>query len=103
MPIKMRTTADPTTKAAAIEAFGAAAEDSTVDEPVRTAPTTPKREPVADMAWPVDVAKTFLIRYPDPELPILLAELARLEERSQHATALRARRRGIDALRAEAR
>lgn len=32
--------------------------------------------------WPAGVAKHFPIRYPNPELSIALAELARLEERS---------------------
>lgn len=51
--------------------------------------------------WPADVAKTLLIRCPDFELPALLSDVARAEERSQHATALRALRRGLEILRDE--
>lgn len=49
------------------------------------------------------MAKTLLIRWPDATLPAELAEVAGLEDRSQHKTALRALQRGLEVLRAEHR
>lgn len=89
MAIKIRHSAAD--KAAAIEAFGAGA------EPQENLPAPRTR------AASGAVAKSMLIRYPDAELPESLAALAELEERSQHATALRALRRGIAELTKEAR
>lgn len=122
MPIKRRPTTDPATEAA-IEAFGEAAERPAVATAVTTAapavatprPSTPRTAPKARAAakprkapvptpaaeWPEDLAKTLLIRYPDMELPMLLAEVAQLVDRSQHATALRALRRGLEVLKDE--
>lgn len=88
MAIKKRAAVD---KTAAIEAFGDGA------EPRYEAPIIPAATSRGG------VPKTMLIRYPDTELPEALANLARLEERSQHATALRALRRGIAELEKEAR
>lgn len=106
MAIKRRT--DPATEAA-IEAFGAGAEppaavpaarEPAVAKPARAVAS---RSAAAKPALRLDnVAKTFLIRYPDESLPLLLAEVAQLEERSQHAVALRALRRGLDAMKADA-
>jgi hypothetical protein len=111
MAIKRRPTIDPATEAA-IEAFGEAAERPS-EAPLaaqtasRTAPVrrVPKAAPAPAATpadeWPADVAKTLLIRYPDLELPALLSDVARAEERSQHATALRALRRGLEVLKDE--
>lgn len=100
MAIKRRTPSaqpDP----AAIEAFGAAAEAPTepvaapVAAPAETAPATPEPKPST-------APRTLLIRYPDADLPRELAAVAAIEDRSQHATAVRALRRGLAILRAEA-
>lgn len=108
MGIKRRPTIDPATEAA-IEAFGEAAERPTEApiaqaspqpaRPARKKVPTPPATPATE--WPDDVAKTLLIRYPDLELPALLTDVARAEERSQHATALRALRRGLEILKDE--
>lgn len=106
MAIKRRT--DPATEAA-IEAFGAGAEAPTAPAVApQTSAARPARAAAARFAAKKtaaraeDVAKTFLIRYPDERLPLLLAEVAQLEDRSQHAVALRALRRGLDAMKADA-
>ena len=115
MAFKKRGETDPE-KEAAIEAFGDAAERPSETEPARgtglpaakaaTRTRTPKKTPppaaTPAAEWPEDIAKTLLIRYPDLELPTLLAEVARLEERSQHATAVRALRRGLEGMKNEA-
>lgn len=114
MAFKKRSESD-LEKEAAIEAFGDAAERLSDTKPARptsrqaakSATTTratqkvpaPAATPAAE--WPEDIAKTLLIRYPDLELPALLAEVARFEERSQHATAVRALRRGLEVLKNE--
>lgn len=114
MAFKKRGEHDPA-KEAAIEAFGDAAERPGDTEPVRASSTPvarsatttrpPKKAPAPAATppaeWPEDIAKTLLIRYPDLELPALLAEVARFEERSQHATAVRALRRGLEVLKNE--
>ncbi|WP_440711733.1 hypothetical protein [Herbiconiux sp. YIM B11900] len=106
MAIKRRT--DPATEAA-IEAFGAGAEALTspavaprapAARPSRAAAARPAAKKPSGRAE--DVAKTFLIRYPDESLPLLLAEMAQIEDRSQHAVALRALRRGLEAMKADA-
>lgn len=125
MAIKKRTPVD----LARIEAFGAAADapaprsdaapaQSTPEPtapratPVKRAPrkakaasTTsakPKPKPkVKAGEWPADLARAILIRYNTPGLAIELAEVAQLEERSLHQTALRALERGLEALRAD--
>lgn len=103
MAIKKRAQAEQ----AAIEAFGAAA-----DTPGESAPTVPEPAPqhAATPApkrlageWPANVPKSLLIRWPDARLPVELAEVAALEDRSQHKTALRALQRGLEVLRAEHR
>ncbi|MDZ4234673.1 hypothetical protein [Microbacterium sp. 1P10AE] len=104
MAIKKRPQADP----AAIEAFGAAADTPPeAPSPVASAPTPPRQVAPARSTqpgeWPADVAKTLLIRWPDATLPSELAEVAGLEDRSQHKTALRALQRGLEVLRAEHR
>lgn len=111
MGIKRRPAIDPATEAA-IEAFGEAAERpaeapiapqpasrTVATRPAPKKPSAPAATPAAE--WPADVAKTLLIRYPDLELPALLGDVARAEERSQHATALRALRRGLEILKDE--
>ncbi|MCK3769160.1 hypothetical protein MZK47_05705 [Microbacterium aerolatum] len=103
MAIKKRPPVDP----AAIEAFGAAA-----DVPQAAATPTPEAAPehpreverakkVAQGEWPEGLAKTLLIRWPDANLALELADVAKLEDRSQHKTALRALQRGLEVLRAE--
>lgn len=94
MAIKTRKPASPE----AIEAFGAAADQPVdaqptgeVDTPpagggeARPAPrpratpaATRRATPEPDVApqWPRDLAKTVTLRYPDPTIPQLLAELA---------------------------
>jgi hypothetical protein len=105
MAIKRRT--DPATEAK-IEAFGAGADVPVPPPAVAAAPAKPDRAAAARPATPrvaprsEDVAKTFLIRYPDETLPLLLVEVAQLEDRSQHAVALRALRRGLEAMKADA-
>ena len=82
-----------------IEAFGAAA-----DEPVTPTPapaTAPTRAAAPAGEWPADVPKSMLIRWPDAALATELAQVAALEDRSQHKTALRALQRGLEILRAE--
>ena len=113
MAIKTRKPASPE----AIEAFGAAADEPTAPAPKPAEPPTaaesPEPAPRADRApaqrepedagttWPRGLAKTVTLRYPDPTLPQLLAELAELDERSQHNVAIRALRRGLDDLKRE--
>ena len=103
MAIRKRPPVDPATEAK-IEAFGAAAESaaaSPLPPPAEAAAAraagTATRKPVERAG---EVAKTFLVRWPDDELPLLLAEVSALEERSQHAVVLRALRRGLDAMKA---
>lgn len=112
MAIKKRTQQERD-REARIEAFGAAAE-SRSNEPAPTpateavasaaAPTTapsgdrpPTPSAGESRTWP----KNALVRYPNDELPKLLAEVAALEERTHHATTLRALRRGLEVLRDE--
>lgn len=111
MAIKKRTPVDRASQLEAIEAFGDGAErpvepqSSPIAQAVTQPPlvTAPLAQSPVDPGWPDGVAKTFLIRYSDPSMPLGLAELARLEDRSQHASALRALRRGIEVLTAEAK
>ncbi|GAB3306010.1 hypothetical protein GCM10027427_35650 [Pseudoclavibacter terrae] len=89
---------------AAIEAFASAAEsDSTGAGNPSLHPQPARRGRVPSSGWPDNVARSLLVRYPDPELPALLAEVAALEERSNNATAVRALRRGLEVLLDEAR
>lgn len=96
MAIKKRPPVDPQ-REAEIDAFGDAAEQPTTAARVATPRSTPKTV----VAGPDKTAKTLLIRYPDNELPLLLAEVAGKIDRSQHATALRALRRGLDAMKSD--
>jgi hypothetical protein len=105
MAIKKRTQQERD-REARIEAFGAAAEVSTEPTPVAQAAVpaaalSGDRQPASaageSRSWP----KNALIRYPNEELPKLLAEVAALEERTHHATTLRALRRGLEVLREE--
>lgn len=89
---------------AAIEAFASAAEsDNSVEEPWPLHQQPARRGRVPSSGWPDNVARSLLVRYPDPELPALLAEVAALEERSNNATAVRALRRGLEVLLNEAK
>ncbi|WMY80066.1 hypothetical protein [Citricoccus sp. I39-566] len=102
-------------KSAVIEAFGEAAErpvgsgqDSRDSEGVVVAParssrsaSTGRREAAGE--WPEGVARTMLIRWPDPELAAELDAVAKMDDRSQHATAIRALRRGLEAIKGEIR
>lgn len=105
MAIKKRPQVDPETEAK-IEAFGAAAESpaaAPAPAPARTAPAKTRRTAARKSAERSgDIAKTFLIRWPDDELPLLLAEVSVLDDRSQHAVALRALRRGLEAMKTDA-
>lgn len=97
----------PAVDAAAIEAFGAAADQPgagvsapTAPEPqTATAPNAPKTTTSSE--WPQGVPRSHLVRWPDPELAQLLADVSALEDRSQQKTALRALRRGLEAIRAD--
>ncbi|PPF55952.1 hypothetical protein C5C13_11435 [Clavibacter michiganensis] len=106
MAIKKRTQQERD-REARIEAFGAAAEARS-NEPAPVAePAVPTASPSGDRqpapvageqrSWP----KNALIRYPNEDLPKLLAEVAAMEERTHHATTLRALRRGLEVLREE--
>jgi len=108
MAIKKRTQQERD-REARIEAFGAAAEARS-NEPapaLAPEPAAPSAAPSGDRQpapavgeqrpWP----KNALIRYPNEDLPKLLAEVAALEERTHHATTLRALRRGLEVLRDE--
>jgi len=116
MGIRKRQTVDP----AAIERFGDAADASAQAAALSVAPTTtPIDSPVMPAKpdlqstgkaessggvvgeWPKGVGRTLLVRWPEPDLAIVLAEVAALEDRSQHKTALRALKLGLEALRAE--
>jgi hypothetical protein len=105
MAIKKRPQVDPETEAK-IEAFGAAAENPAPAQARAAAPARTARTAGAAARKTAertgDVAKTFLVRWPDDELPLLLAEVSALEDRSQHAVALRALRRGLEAMKADA-
>ena len=96
----------PAIDSAAIEAFGDAA-----DAPTDTASGRPANEPTSPEAtstpaetneWPVGMSKTFLLRYPDPTIPVAVEELQDLLSRNKHQTILLALRRGLEALRREA-
>jgi hypothetical protein len=103
MAIKKRTQQERD-REARIEAFGAAAE---MPAEAPTPPVTPAparssdRRPSARMAEETRLPKTALIKYPDEELPRLLAEVAAGEERSHHATTIRALRRGLEIMKSE--
>lgn len=99
MGIKKRTQPDQ----ARIEAFGAAADDPATSTPTPAAApaAVPAKTTAVAAPWPVDVPKSMLIRWPDAALAIELAQVAALEDRSQHKTALRALQRGLEILRAE--
>jgi hypothetical protein len=110
MAIKKRTQQERD-REARIEAFGAAAEPrgseavvASVPEPVvQEATPSGDRQPAPTAGEPRTWPKNALIRYPNDELPRLLAEVAALEERTHHATTLRALRRGLEILREEHR
>lgn len=104
MGIKKRPAIDP----AAIERFGDAADAPPT--PAVPAPTpqaaakpasTAKQPAESTGEWPKGIGRTLLVRWPDPTLAKELAEVAALEDRSQHKTALRALQRGLEAIRAE--
>lgn len=96
----------PAIDSAAIEAFGDAA-----DAPTDAASERPDSGPAASGAasapaetneWPAGMSKTFLLRYPDPTIPVAIEELQDLLSRNKHQTILLALRRGLEALRREA-
>jgi hypothetical protein len=96
MAIKPRRQATPE----AIEAFGDAAEPTSATPPTPSpAPTVAAHQrPSTPGEWPAGLARALQIRYPDPSLPKALADLAARDERSQHAIAVRALRRGLEEL-----
>lgn len=95
----------PAIDSAAIEAFGDAA-----DAPTEAASGQRANVPASGAAsspaeaseWPAGMSKTFLLRYPDPTIPVAIEELQDLLSRNKHQTILLALRRGLDALRREA-
>jgi len=97
MAIKKR----PQPDQARIEAFGAAADEPVTPTPAPAATAAPTRAAAPAGEWPADVPKSMLIRWPDAALATELAQVAALEDRSQHKTALRALQRGLEILRAE--
>lgn len=108
-PFKKRTTT--TTTPQEIEAFGDAAEQSPTDSQAKPAPAAQRKphaeNPVAG-EWPADLARQMLIRWPNPtlvqqlvETTALLKDAGNIDGRSQHATALRALERGLQAIRSE--
>lgn len=112
MAIKKRPAIDP----AAIERFGDAADappttstpsaapavtPRAAAQPVETETGTAKQPTENAGEWPSGLGRTLLVRWPDPALAKELVEVAALEDRSQHKTALRALQRGLEALRAE--
>lgn len=113
MAIKKRTPVESKQLDEAIEQFGNAADTIVEPQPQPQPPApTPKPavyKPVSKARVRVsapsraeeDQAATMLIRWPDASLPTLLAEVSDADERSKHATALRALRRGLEAMRAE--
>ena len=105
MAIRKRGAADAAIEAQ-IDQFGDAAEAAEVKPavaPEAKAPSTASRTArVAPPPATAKVPKTFLLRWPDEDLPLLLAEVAAREERSQHAIALRAMRRGLEAMKNDA-
>lgn len=52
--------------------------------------------------WPPELSKTFLLRFPNPSIPLHVEELQEILGRNKHQTILLALRRGLDALSAEA-
>jgi len=108
MAIKRRD--KPAIDSAAIDSFGEAADAPTPSATVVAVPATkaaPRTVPVAASGtaseWPSGMPKTFLLRYPDPSIPVAIEELQELVGRNKHQTVLLALHRGIDALRREAR
>ncbi|MGZ0069707.1 hypothetical protein [Microbacterium arborescens] len=107
MAIKKRAPIDQ----AAIEAFGNAADAPRQQAPAAVEPApaakapktvAPRPDKPTAGEWPEGTPKTFLLRWgSEPELPPLLAEVAALEDRTMQKTALRALRRGLEAIRAE--
>lgn len=103
MGIKKRATLTEEERAAKIAAFGDAATprpdapaETPEPAPAARAPRTTKAAPKVDTDK--DLADTTLIRWPkDKELQIAIAQLAKEEDRSQHAMILRLLRQGVDA------
>ena len=89
---------------ARLEEFAAGADTPAVQPaPVaspRPVAPTPAAAPEAS-GWPAGVPRTFLLRWNAPDMPQELAEIAALEDRSQHKIALKAMRLGLEALRAD--
>ena len=94
MGIKRRT---PEETNAAIEAFGAAADTAPPTGGVAPASSSTPRS----TAWPEDLPKSILLKFKDPEDVRLLRVLVEKLDRSQHDTALRAFRKGIEAMLAD--
>lgn len=109
MGIKKR----PAPTAADIEAFGDAADQPLPSARAAAAPTARRKAFDATPTsgeWPEGVARTMLIRWPTPELASQLVDVTALlkaagdlDGRSQHATALRAMERGLQAIESELR
>lgn len=84
---------------AAIEAFVAG-----VDQPVaKVAEPAPMKIDTAALAeaWPADLPKALQLRFKDPEVARMLQLLTNKLDRSQHDTAMRAFRRGLEQMLAE--
>ncbi len=99
MAIKKREPIDQ----ARLEAFAAGADTPAV-QPATVTPRPVAATPAASpepSGWPAGVPRTFLLRWNAPDMPQELAEIAALEDRSQHKMALKAMRLGLEALRAE--
>lgn len=107
----------PAVDLAAIEAFGDAADapqdraDATaggVSAPAARSAVAVQSgnrgdsEAASSEVWPEGLAKTFLLRFPDPQMPLQLEQLQKILGRNKHQTLLLALRRGLEALRLEA-
>ncbi|WP_298044705.1 hypothetical protein [uncultured Citricoccus sp.] len=84
-----------------IEAFAAGAENPAAVENAQSTATSSAVKDRRVGEWPAEVARTMLIRWPDPTLAVELATVAKMDDRSQHATALRALQRGLEILKSE--
>ena len=86
MAIKKREPIDQ----ARLEAFAAGADTPAV-QPATVTPRPVAATPAASpepSGWPAGVPRTFLLRWNAPDMPQELAEIAALEDRSQHKLSL---------------
>lgn len=89
-------------QASAVAAFSQQVDERHTSPPADARPTeqAARREPAGE--WPAGIPRSNLIRYPDPELPRQIDEVAALLDRTKHATMIRALRAGLEVLRSNA-